>query len=85
MQCKDISDMQILVFLKNINTAAKLATCGDGYGMPTVQDCMPQGTPIKLQRAKMSQLIKRGLVDGCACGCRGDFRLTEKGYEKTNR
>ncbi len=25
--------------------------------------------------------IKKGLVDGCTCGCRGDFELTDKGKE----
>ncbi len=35
----------------------------------------------KLILAKMKQLIKRGLVDGCACGCRGDFEITPKGEE----
>lgn len=25
--------------------------------------------------AKMSAMIRKGLVEGCACGCRGDFQL----------
>lgn len=29
--------------------------------------------------AKCEALIKRGLLDGCTCGCRGDFELTTKG------
>ncbi len=29
--------------------------------------------------AKLDALIRRGLLTGCACGCRGDFGLTEKG------
>jgi hypothetical protein len=45
--------------------------------MPTVQDAMPTGTPPKLQLAKMRMLIRRGIVQGCPCGCRGDFYLTE--------
>jgi hypothetical protein len=47
--------------------------------MPTVQDAMPPGTPDRLRVAKMKRLIERGLVDGCGCGCRGDYYLTEKG------
>lgn len=27
----------------------------------------------------MASLIRRGLVDGCGCGCRGDFMITDKG------
>lgn len=31
--------------------------------------------PWKVTIAKAAKLIKRGLMDGCACGCRGDFDL----------
>jgi hypothetical protein len=31
--------------------------------------------PRKVVLAKARKLIKRGLLDGCACGCRGDFTL----------
>ncbi len=72
-QCKDIPDQPILDFLKALN--GRWATHGKGYSMPTVQDAMPPGTPDKLQLAKMKQLLKRGLVKGCGCGCRGDWRL----------
>lgn len=33
----------------------------------------------KILRAKFKSLIKRGLCGGCACGCRGDFEITDKG------
>ena len=42
---------------------------------------MPPKTPEKLVRAKMGGLIRRGLVGGCDCGCRGDFFITQKGLE----
>lgn len=41
---------------------------------------MPSDIPDKLALAKMRMLIRKGLVDGCGCGCRGDFELTGKGY-----
>ncbi len=31
--------------------------------------------PQKVVLAKARRLINRGLIDGCACGCRGDFRV----------
>lgn len=37
--------------------------------------------PSKVINAKAGQLIKRGLLDGCACGCRGDFEITRKGMD----
>jgi len=81
MKCKDIPDKPIMEWLSNNTSELVWATYGKGYGMPTVQSAMPKDTPEKLQRAKMAQLIKRGLVDGCDCGCRGDFRITDKGKD----
>lgn len=33
------------------------------------------GAPTKIVLAKARSLIRRGLMDGCACGCRGDFEV----------
>ena len=33
---------------------------------------------------QMKQLIKRGLADGCTCGGRGDFEITDKGVGYIN-
>jgi hypothetical protein len=79
MQCKDIPDRPILEFLLGLN--GRWGTWFTYEPMPdnTVVLAMPKGTPEKLVCAKMRQLIKRGLVDGCDCGCRGDYVLTDKG------
>lgn len=45
----------------------------------SVRLAMPAGTPDKVVLAKMRRLIDRGLVDGCPCGCRGDYELTDAG------
>lgn len=37
--------------------------------------------PHKIVQAKLSRLIQRGLIDGCPCGCRGDYEMTEKGRD----
>lgn len=37
------------------------------------------GVPDKVVLAKARRLIRRGLIGGCACGCRGDFYLTTAG------
>jgi predicted transcriptional regulator len=52
--------------------------------MPTVLDAMPNGINGKLCLTKMKKLIKRGLIKGCHCGCRGDFEITQKGIEYLN-
>jgi hypothetical protein len=75
MQCKDIPDIPILQFLN------KLTRWGTWF--PNFDNSVQQGMPIgvceKLVKAKMKSLIKRGLVDGCTCGCRGDYEITPKG------
>lgn len=77
LHCKDIPTAPILRFL--------LENAPDPYflfeGLRSIKAAFPQGfdTPDNLCRAKMRKLIERKLVDGCACGCRGDFRITEYG------
>ena len=75
VQCKDIPDFPILEMLaKNPNQGH--GWCGDEWN---VRCAMPSGIPPKLVLAKMRRLIRRGVVSGCPCGCRGDFKITEKG------
>ncbi|ASR85681.1 hypothetical protein SEA_AMGINE_81 [Mycobacterium phage Amgine] len=37
------------------------------------------GVPWKVVLAKFRRVAGRGLADGCDCGCRGDWSLTDKG------
>ena len=81
MQCKDIPDEDVLKFLYKHR---------DGWCYmfsPDLSDrsiflSMPHGVSRHLALAKMRKLIKRGLVSGCDCGCRGDFEITDKGIER---
>lgn len=79
MQCKDLPDMPILQFLADLQ--CRWGTWYDYTPRPenTVLHAMPPGTPTKLALAKMRTLKRRSLIDGCFCGCRGDFELTGKG------
>lgn len=75
MQVKDIPDLPILEFLAGLDgRCAIIGGDNDTNILMTLPD-----VPVKLARAKLGNLIRRGLVDGCACGCRGDFSLTNKG------
>lgn len=87
MQCKDIPDRPIVEFIASLN-----GRWGTWYGyldesgqLPdnSVRRAMPEPDgielPAKLVLAKMAMLIRRGLIDGCPCGCRGDYEITEKG------
>jgi len=88
LQCKDIPDLPILELLRDLpnwKVAGLFHVQRQGCPWPgfenSVTPAFPQGdkTPPKLVLAKMRSLIARGLIDGCACNCRGDFALTEKG------
>lgn len=78
MQCKHIPDAPVLRFLDSLN-----GEWGNWYfgNERDVHAAMPSGTPEKLVLGKMRVLMARGLVDGCGCGCRGDFILTDKGRQ----
>lgn len=87
LQVKDIETLPIL---------RVILECRDGVGMElglnwgvsqpqrSVRGAFPEGCPDRLILAKMRRLIERGLVSGCACGCRGDFKLTGKGAAMAN-
>jgi hypothetical protein len=88
VQAKDIPVTPVLEFLKELAGAesAQYAPVGtlsvgaEGEMPPnSVLRAMPAGVPFKVAVAKMASLVRRGLVDGCTCGCRGDFELTENG------
>lgn len=77
MQCKDIDVRPTLLFLSSISP--RMANSFDPTFETSIAHGFPEGTPRKLILAKMKKLIKSGLVNGCACGCRGDFEITERG------
>lgn len=75
MQAKDIPEAPILEFLRSLGGHR---ACWFPNQPNSVLNAMPAGTPAKVALAKMRALIKRGLVTGCPCGCRGDFALVRK-------
>lgn len=75
MQCKDIPTVPILELLERISPHWAFWFEGE-Y---SVRSAMPADVPDKLVMAKMNALIRRGLVSGCPCGCRGDYEIADKG------
>jgi hypothetical protein len=90
---RDIPDV---VFLYAVALCQDQRSCGGWYwamrddvtrvlggldrNAPVRSDEVP-GVSWKVVLAKFRRVKKRGLVDGCDCGCRGDFELTSKGRE----
>jgi hypothetical protein len=86
MQAKDIADETFLEAVRfyNDGEAAEQVHVFAGFTFRStkrwalVWDLQGIG-PEKVIRAKVRKLIGRGLLDGCPCGCRGDFEITDKG------
>lgn len=87
MQCKDIPEEPILRFLSGPFGGWAAPGWGTWFWSDDCQPensvvrAMPPGTPPKLALAKMRQMLRRGLVKGCGCGCRGDFEITDAGRQ----
>lgn len=79
MKASDINDRTVLLFLRGRTKWASNFGYEDLNDGDSIFRCMPSGTPYKVGLAKMRQLIKRGLVQGCGCGCRGDYEITDDG------
>lgn len=78
--CKEIPTIDILDFLSVRDNSCHRYKSHDESA---IRNAMPNGfeLPDKLVVAKMDKLIRKGLVSGCSCGCRGDFKITEKGMK----
>lgn len=71
LQAKHIPDGLVISLIREVS---KPETCGATIW--DVADRLPS-FPEKVVRAKLSSMIKRGVIDGCTCGCRGDFNVLE--------
>jgi len=79
MQCKDINEQPILEFLLKHEGQWCNWYFGDDRD---IRQVFPTNCPPKLLLAKMQKMGRKGLVDGCFCGCRGDYEITEKGKQE---
>ncbi|MGW7630554.1 hypothetical protein ACWGKO_16690 [Streptomyces griseoincarnatus] len=73
LQCKDIPDA---LFLEAVRESARTPS---GWAMRwdvhTALEAVMGPVPEKVVLAKAKKLIRAKKMDGCACGCRGDFQL----------
>lgn len=79
MKASDLSEEAILSVLRA--RPGVLHTHLPPYGDPTprVYDPTQPTAPEKVLLAKLRSMARRGLIDGCGCGCRGDWRVADGG------
>lgn len=85
LQVKHIPDNAVLLLIKSLTHTARIYTTSTGfvtfesasaswYDIQKLWD----NVPPKLLLAKLRNMERRGLIDGCPCGCIGSFTVIEK-------
>lgn len=81
MKASDLDEVVILASIKNApkftlgqQELVRSMTHWQGFD----NSICDQGAPQKVLLAKLRAMEKKGLIEGCACGCRGDWGLKEK-------
>lgn len=79
VQAKHITDEQILyvIDLCEVNEGRWTLIWDLEYYYPMI--------PRKVLLAKCKSMIRRGLLDGCPCGCRGDFERPDRWERQQDR
>jgi len=72
MQAKDISDEEITRVITAIRTERNMWT-----SRWDLEERLPQYPP-KVILAKCRSMLRRGLITGCPCGCRGNFEIVSE-------
>ncbi len=74
MQCKDVPDDVFLTVVRDIRDEQGRTF----VSWRRIEQAFPD-VPFKVLLAKARKLIRRGLLNGCACGCSGSFEITYAG------
>ena len=71
MKAADIQDSEILALVERRRENGTPFTSFD------IKDALADRFPSKVIQAKLAQMVNKGRLIGCACGCRGDFRVPD--------
>lgn len=82
MQAKDIDTVAVLRRIRAVQTSIGSNVLSiNGWNRENDMEHQEWLWPEKVLRAKLSRMTRNGLIDGCNCGCRGDFTITAKGAQ----
>ena len=77
-QAKDIADAAALDAVRAVRGRGIPEEAKSWAGQSaTLWDVQAElaGFPPKVVQRKLGSMVRRGILKGCACGCRGDFEL----------
>jgi hypothetical protein len=82
IQTKDIPDEVMLDLVKSLSTIQRAYVDDQGFhsfktssaSRFDIENLWPS-VPPKVLQAKLKKLADQGLIEGCTCGCRGDFEV----------
>lgn len=75
MQAKDIPDDHFIKAVQIASLRQAMAWHQRDCWCNVSDVCELLDAPLKVVLAKARRIIKRKLMEGCTCGCRGDFDL----------
>lgn len=80
LQAKDVPEHVILNVLES--APHHWWSSWRGFGEYSLPDAAPElaAVPWKVLNAKLDNMQRRGVIDGCSCGCRGDWHIQELFY-----
>jgi hypothetical protein len=81
LQAKHLDEQEILRALQKQSQPMTHWASGTDRSLPAAIPAL-RVVPEKVLRAKLGAMERRGLIDGCACGCRGDWVITPLGAEQ---
>ena len=78
LKASDITDAQIFAVVDHVRaTKRSWTSMTDLMEMLPEFPCEGPNGRWKIIHAKMRQMIAKKRIDGCPCGCRGDFQRME--------
>lgn len=77
LQAKDISEEAFLAAIREDCRRRSLERKMDVKFGVTWNVAEILGVPVKVANAKAKSLIRRKIISGCTCGCRGDLEIVE--------
>jgi hypothetical protein len=80
-QAKDVDEAAVIAAIQRLRTtpypySGVVPQDKRWVHFDELHDAFPD-VPKKVFRAKLAAMIRKDILDGCTCGCRGDFEIRD--------